>query len=190
MTPHPLHIILHTHNPYTSDQANQAFTEALSSELFASSSTTPGRANSFPSPSRSPVRPSTTSSNHSNATTIISTSSPHQHQVHHTASSPHRPPQTPSRNRLLNFDSPSSRSRHGQVFGSGGFPLNASRGLESPRHEVYNTSPIRENTRDVLLSSRRSIRPVAKTPFKVLDAPDLMVRPMNLMMSQDTYCVV
>ncbi|KAG8897906.1 substrate-specific activator of APC-dependent proteolysis [Tulasnella sp. 403] len=159
------------------DQANQAFTEALSSELFpvsSASSTSGNSASHSHSPVRSPVRPSASSSFNNNATTMISISSPHQHQVHHTASSPHRPPQTPRRNRLLNFDSPTSRGRTGTIFGSGGFPLNASRGLESPRHEVYNTSPIRESTRDVLLSARRPIRPVAKTPFKVLDAPDLM----------------
>ncbi|KAG8973930.1 substrate-specific activator of APC-dependent proteolysis [Tulasnella sp. 425] len=161
------------------EQANHAFNEALSSELFptASASSSSTSHSYLSSPVRSPVRHSASSSSLnsvSNSTTIVSTSSPHQHQVHHTASSPHRPPQTPSRKRILTFDSPSSRSRQGQVFGNEGVPLNASRGLESPRHEVYNTSPIRETTQDVLLSSRRSIRPVAKTPFKVLDAPDLM----------------
>lgn len=161
------------------EQANHAFSEALSNELFPAASTSSSSTSHsyLSSPVRSPVRHSASSSSLnslSGGTTIVSTSSPHQHQVHHTASSPHRPPQTPSRKRILTFDSPSSRSRQGQVFGNEGVPLNASRGLESPRHEVYNTSPIRESTQDVLLSSRRSIRPVAKTPFKVLDAPDLM----------------
>ncbi|KAG8982876.1 substrate-specific activator of APC-dependent proteolysis [Tulasnella sp. JGI-2019a] len=160
------------------DQANQAFNEALSSELFPSSSASSSASGSR-SPVRSPVRPSNViGSVATNGTTIISTSSPHRHQVHHTASSPHRPPQTPTRSRLLSFESPKSANRttrgNGPVFSSSGIALNAGRGLDSPRHEMYNTSPIRESTQDVLLSQRKLIRPVAKTPFKVLDAPDLM----------------
>lgn len=174
------------------DQANQAFSEALANELFPSNSSSSSLVNAYASPTRSPIRHmSSTSSLNGSGSGATSTSSPHHHQVHHTASSPHRPPQTPSRSRILQINSP-SRSQQRDVFGSGmsphlhphsgvltlfagGVAINAARGLDSPRHEVYNTSPIRESTRDALLSSRPSIRPVAKTPFKVLDAPDLMV---------------
>ncbi|KAG8869502.1 substrate-specific activator of APC-dependent proteolysis, partial [Tulasnella sp. 332] len=160
------------------DQANQAFNEALSSELLPSSSSSSSASGSR-SPLRSPIRASNAiGSVITSGTTIITTSSPHRHQVHHTASSPHRPPQTPRRSRLLSFESPQSANRpargNGPVFSSSGIALNAGRGLDSPRHEMYNTSPIRESTQDVLLSQRKLIRPVAKTPFKVLDAPDLM----------------
>ncbi|BGP63105.1 hypothetical protein NBRC10512_000906 [Rhodotorula toruloides] len=49
----------------------------------------------------------------------------------------------------------------------------ADRGLDSPTHERYSVSPVRQESQRLLLSPRKPIRQVSKVPFKVLDAPEL-----------------
>ncbi|GEM07936.1 cell cycle regulatory protein [Rhodotorula toruloides] len=49
----------------------------------------------------------------------------------------------------------------------------ADRGLDSPTHERYSLSPVRQESQRLLLSPRKPIRQVSKVPFKVLDAPEL-----------------
>lgn len=71
-------------------------------------------------------------------------------------------PSTPTRNRILNFNSPSSSN-----------PVTPTRRLDTPTDEVYSLSPVRSQSRSLLESPRRSLRNVCKTPYRVLDAPDL-----------------
>ncbi|GAA5867329.1 hypothetical protein JCM3774_003548 [Rhodotorula dairenensis] len=47
------------------------------------------------------------------------------------------------------------------------------RGLDSPTHERYSLSPVRQESQRLLQSPRKPIRQVSKVPFKVLDAPEL-----------------
>ncbi|KAI5116536.1 hypothetical protein M0805_009047 [Coniferiporia weirii] len=71
-------------------------------------------------------------------------------------------PSTPSRKRLFNFNSP-----------SGSNPATPTRRLDTPTDEVYSLSPVRAESRRLLESPRRQLRSVCKTPYRVLDAPDL-----------------
>ncbi|KAG9221325.1 hypothetical protein CCMSSC00406_0009436 [Pleurotus cornucopiae] len=86
----------------------------------------------------------------------------------HRPSSPARapsmvPPTTPTRKRLFAYSSPSSRPT----------TPNTSRVLDSPSSSAYSMSPVRTESRDLLLSPRRQLRSVCKTPYRVLDAPEL-----------------
>jgi cell division cycle 20-like protein 1 (cofactor of APC complex) len=47
--------------------------------------------------------------------------------------------------------------------------------LDDMRHEKYNLSPVGNESQRVLLSPRKGIRQIARSPFKVLDAPELAV---------------
>ncbi|KAK4054192.1 substrate-specific activator of APC-dependent proteolysis [Microbotryomycetes sp. JL201] len=47
------------------------------------------------------------------------------------------------------------------------------RGLDSPTHERYSLSPVRQESQRLLLSPKRAMRKVSRVPFKVLDAPEL-----------------
>lgn len=82
--------------------------------------------------------------------------------------SPTRPPSaaimptTPTRKRLFAFNSP-SRSN----------PATPSRRLDTPTDEAYSMSPVRAESRQLLESPRRQLRNVCKTPYRVLDAPEL-----------------
>ena len=71
-------------------------------------------------------------------------------------------PSTPTRKRLLTFNSPSSSN-----------PSTPNRRLDTTTDEVYSLSPVRAQSRSLLESPRRSVRHVCKTPYRVLDAPDL-----------------
>jgi len=73
-------------------------------------------------------------------------------------------PATPTKKRLLNFQSPSSVRMS-----------NVTNGLDDMNHERYNSSPVGKASQDVLMSPRKGIRQIARTPFKVLDAPELAV---------------
>ncbi|KAH7099859.1 WD40 repeat-like protein [Auriculariales sp. MPI-PUGE-AT-0066] len=66
-------------------------------------------------------------------------------------------PGTPTRNRVLNF----------------GSPTRPGRGTPRMDDDQFQTSPVRKGTREFLESPRRAPRSVCKTPFRVLDAPDL-----------------
>ncbi|KAH9888320.1 WD40 repeat-like protein [Cubamyces lactineus] len=71
-------------------------------------------------------------------------------------------PTTPTRRRLFAFNSP-SRSN----------PATPSRRLDMPTDEAYSLSPVRAESRHLLESPRRQLRSVCKTPYRVLDAPEL-----------------
>lgn len=71
-------------------------------------------------------------------------------------------PSTPSRKRLFTFNSPSSSN-----------PATPTRRLDTPNDEVYSLSPVRAESQQLLESPRRQLRSVCKTPYRVLDAPDL-----------------
>ncbi|KAK7062595.1 substrate-specific activator of APC-dependent proteolysis [Paramarasmius palmivorus] len=84
-------------------------------------------------------------------------------------SSPTRPigsisalPTTPTRKRLFAYGSPS----HSQ-------PTTPTRRLDTPTDEAYSMSPVRATSRQLLESPRRQLRSVCKTPYRVLDAPEL-----------------
>ncbi|ODN77509.1 hypothetical protein L202_04680 [Cryptococcus amylolentus CBS 6039] len=74
-------------------------------------------------------------------------------------------PCTPTKKRILNFGSP------GRTLGVNG--ISASDSLDDMNHPAYSLSPVGKESQRVLLSPRKGIRPISKTPFKVLDAPDL-----------------
>ncbi|CCM01013.1 uncharacterized protein FIBRA_03061 [Fibroporia radiculosa] len=84
------------------------------------------------------------------------------------SASPTRPatntplPSTPTRRRLFNYNSP-SRSN----------PATPTRRLDAPTDEAYSMSPVRAESRQLLESPRRQLRNVCKTPYRVLDAPEL-----------------
>ncbi|KAI0343586.1 WD40 repeat-like protein [Trametopsis cervina] len=72
------------------------------------------------------------------------------------------PPSTPTRKRLFNFNTP-SRSN----------PATPDRRMDTPNDEAYSISPVRQESRLLLESPRRKPRSVCKTPYRVLDAPEL-----------------
>ncbi|KAI0683987.1 WD40 repeat-like protein [Cytidiella melzeri] len=72
------------------------------------------------------------------------------------------PPSTPTRKRLFNFNTP-SRSN----------PATPDRRMDTPNDEAYSMSPVRQESRQLLESPRRKLRSVCKTPYRVLDAPEL-----------------
>ncbi|KAJ3511040.1 hypothetical protein NLJ89_g4332 [Agrocybe chaxingu] len=78
------------------------------------------------------------------------------------ASTSGAPPSTPTRKRLFTFGSP-SRSN----------PNTPTRRLDTPTDEAYSMSPVRAESRQLLESPRRLPRSVCKTPYRVLDAPEL-----------------
>ncbi|KAL5512582.1 hypothetical protein ACEPAG_3235 [Sanghuangporus baumii] len=71
-------------------------------------------------------------------------------------------PTTPSRKRLFTFNSP-----------SGSNPATPTRRLDATTDEAYSLSPVRAESRRLLESPRRKLRNICKTPYRVLDAPDL-----------------
>lgn len=71
-------------------------------------------------------------------------------------------PSTPTRQRLFNFTTPTHSSNPGT-------PAN----LDVPTDEAYSRSPVRAESRQLLESPRRQLRSVCKTPYRVLDAPEL-----------------
>jgi cell division cycle 20-like protein 1 (cofactor of APC complex) len=72
------------------------------------------------------------------------------------------PPTTPTHKRLFAYASP-SRS----------IPATPSRRLDNSADDAYSMSPVRAESRQLLESPRRRLRSVCKTPYRVLDAPDL-----------------
>ena len=48
-------------------------------------------------------------------------------------------------------------------------------GLDDMQHEKYSLSPVGKESQRVLLSPRKDVRQICRTPFKVLDAPELAV---------------
>lgn len=78
-------------------------------------------------------------------------------------------PDTPSKKRVLNFQSPTTK-RMSQL--TNGYGIGD---LGDMRHEKYSLSPVGHDSQQMLLSPRKGIRQMARTPFKVLDAPELTV---------------
>ena len=48
-------------------------------------------------------------------------------------------------------------------------------GLDHMGHDAYRLSPVGKDSHQILLSPRKEVRQIARTPFKVLDAPELAV---------------
>ena len=71
-------------------------------------------------------------------------------------------PATPTRRRLFAYGSPSTSN-----------PNTPTRRLDTPTDEAYSMSPVRAESRQLLESPRRQLRSVCKTPYRVLDAPEL-----------------
>jgi len=57
---------------------------------------------------------------------------------------------------------------------TGGFN-GAAGSLDDMGHEKYSLSPVGKESQRVLLSPRKGVRQISRTPFKVLDAPELAV---------------
>lgn len=72
------------------------------------------------------------------------------------------PPSTPTRRRLFAYHSPSTSN-----------PATPTRRLDTPTDEAYSMSPVRAESRQLLESPRKQLRSVCKTPYRVLDAPEL-----------------
>ncbi|KAF8260334.1 WD40-repeat-containing domain protein [Lactarius quietus] len=87
---------------------------------------------------------------------------PHLPAVRASSSNATTAPSTPSRRRLFAYNSP-----------SGSNPSTPKRRLDKPTDEAYSMSPVREESRQILESPRRQLRNVSKTPYRVLDAPEL-----------------
>ncbi|KAJ7046499.1 quinon protein alcohol dehydrogenase-like superfamily [Mycena alexandri] len=91
---------------------------------------------------------------------------------HHRPASPTRPPpplastsappSTPTRRRLFAYHSPSTSA-----------PSTPTRRLDTTADSAYSMSPVRAESRQLLESPRRQLRNVCKTPYRVLDAPEL-----------------
>ncbi|KAJ7632339.1 quinon protein alcohol dehydrogenase-like superfamily [Roridomyces roridus] len=86
---------------------------------------------------------------------------------HHRPSSPaptnlNAPPSTPTRRRLFAYHSPSTSA-----------PSTPTRRLDTTTDAAYSMSPVRAESRQLLESPRRQLRNVCKTPYRVLDAPEL-----------------
>ena len=73
------------------------------------------------------------------------------------------PPSTPTRKRIFHYTSPATSAN----------PSTPSRRLDTPTDEAYSMSPVRAESRQLLESPRRQLRSVCKTPYRVLDAPEL-----------------
>lgn len=71
-------------------------------------------------------------------------------------------PSTPKKRRLFTYNSPSTSN-----------PNTPTRRLDTPTDEAYSMSPVRAESRQLLESPRRQLRSVCKTPYRVLDAPEL-----------------
>ena len=72
------------------------------------------------------------------------------------------PPSTPTRRRIFAYNSPSTSN-----------PATPTRRLDTTTDEAYSLSPIRAESQQLLESPRRKLRSVCKTPYRVLDAPEL-----------------
>ncbi|KAF9524729.1 WD40-repeat-containing domain protein [Crepidotus variabilis] len=104
-----------------------------------------------PSPVRrpvSPTRPTTT-----NSTTL---------------------PSTPTKRRLFQYSSPSRSSTSNTTHTTdSNTTTTPTRRLDTPTSEAYSLSPVRAHSHALLASPRPSPRSVCKTPYRVLDAPEL-----------------
>lgn len=177
------------------EEANQAFSSLLTSELFgldAAPHSSPGRgyrANGLgagPSSSSSSVHTSGGSSTtrHSSQTGgMITPATPTKKNLF-TYGSPTRS-RTPGRSgssigRIADFgirgsDLATDGGRGGGLFGGIATSGSAPETLDSPGHSAYSLSPVKLESQRMLLSPRKPPRVLNKVPYKVLDAPDLAV---------------
>jgi cell division cycle 20-like protein 1, cofactor of APC complex len=72
-------------------------------------------------------------------------------------------PTTPTRKRVMSFHTPPRNGASTPVFA----------GQDTPLASAYASSPVKPSTSNFITSPQRSLRSVCKTPFRVLDAPDL-----------------
>ena len=80
-------------------------------------------------------------------------------------------PSTPTKKRLLNFSSPGAA----RMAALSGGVSSAAGGLDDMAHEKYSLSPVGKESQRLLLSPRKGVRQISRTPFKVLDAPEMAV---------------
>lgn len=72
-------------------------------------------------------------------------------------------PRTPTRKRVFSLHTPPRTGTSTPVF----------TGQDTPLANAYASSPVKSTTSAFITSPQRSLRTVCKTPFRVLDAPDL-----------------
>lgn len=83
-------------------------------------------------------------------------------------------PTTPHHKNMFNYRSPQKQ------IGSGHPTPSSSRGRHpgvmnlNPRSDLYSVSPINYASQSILQTPRKQPRPIAKVPYKVLDAPELI----------------
>ncbi|EIW72150.1 hypothetical protein TREMEDRAFT_66731 [Tremella mesenterica DSM 1558] len=82
-------------------------------------------------------------------------------------------PATPTKKRLLNFSSPGAMRMAALTNGINSVNGAVVGDLDDMRHEKYSLSPVGSESQRVLLSPRKPVRQISRTPFKVLDAPEL-----------------
>lgn len=108
-------------------------------------------------------------------------------------------PVTPTKRRVLDFASPTSKARSSPTARSGGAHASPGNiklghtsatgvgmGLDDMMHEKYCLSPIGRGSQQLLVSKKKPTRWISKTPFKVLDAPELAVSLVSVLHS-DRY---
>lgn len=138
----------------STDEANKTFNALLKTELFGPDSFDASSLHA--SPSSRGIHGSTTYSTTNSSNSLAAS------------------PSSPSSKPLFSFSSP---SRKRIATGERERVIGGAQGLDSPTHERYSTSPVRHESQKLLLSPRKAPRLLSKVPFKVLDAPELAVRP-------------
>lgn len=109
-------------------------------------------------------------------------------------------PMTPSKKRVLNYSSPSAKTHRsspsrnnvspGQFNLGYGNGTNVGMGFDDMLSQKYSQSPIGKESQRALLSPRKATRWISKTPFKVLDAPELAVSDLICGLPDDTILTV
>ncbi|KAL4249586.1 WD repeat CDC20/Fizzy family protein [Abortiporus biennis] len=98
------------------------------------------------------------------------------HTVLHYEAAPSSPQRSVSPTRASTSILPTTPTRHQRLlfYSSPSRKLDTpSRRLDLPTDEAYSMSPVRAESRRLLESPRRQLRNVCKTPYRVLDAPEL-----------------
>ncbi|KAG8800198.1 substrate-specific activator of APC-dependent proteolysis [Serendipita sp. 399] len=142
------HRIIPHESDAAKEQANATFSTMLSKELVDDD------VMSHSSQSSSPIRPPS-------ATSGPSSSLPGS-SAHSTVGD--ALPTTPTRKRVFSFRTPPRTGASTPV------PM----GQDTPLASSYATSPIKTTTSNFITSPQKPLRNVCKTPFRVLDAPELM----------------
>lgn len=133
-----------------------------------------------------PVHGSAAPSNNTQGAFATGYSPVRGNQPAHNGGTPAGTPVTPSKKRVFNYASPSAKGHRsspsrGMAASPGNFNLKYSSGTtigggyEDMLSDRYSQSPIGKESQRVLVSPRKPTRWVSKTPFKVLDAPELAV---------------